>query len=309
MLIFTRRAYDAPRHRFTNNPSSLTRYLSVSASQAAAGQWSGHIIDRAAWLDKVRVAMGGSNEILIYIHGFNTSQVSMLQRLETVESGLRAKGFAGAIVAYDWPSDGSILRYVSDRNDAKTVAPYLVTDGIEPLLTLSPKPKLHILAHSMGTYLTLRAFAAFGDSSGPGATPWKIDQVLFSAADSDSAWYERGAWGALVLKHRANRLTNYYSPLDDVLAMSRNVYNGNRARAGRAGLPPPVYPQHIDVYGAEQYRRHVPPADRDVMVSHNWWYENDGWLRDAALTLAGHDAATMPTRQPTNIADQALLTP
>jgi len=65
---------------------------------------------------------------------------------------------------------------------------------------------------------------------------------------------------------------------------------------------------HWDLYSNEQYERDVPDADRTMIYSHTWWFDNAGFYRDLALTLDGHDAKTMATRRKTNISDLALLT-
>lgn len=296
-LYFSRRSYNAQTRKFTNNAASVTRYVQMTSST------SGGIISQADWLQQVRQA-GGTREVLIYVHGFNTSQSDMLDRLGKIENGLQANGFRGAVVAYDWPSDGVLDAYDRDRTDAKRVAPHLVGDGMLPLLGMSPRPKVHILAHSMGALVVLRAFSDFGDSAGGG---WAADQVMFASGDVDSAWLEKGAWGGLVLDRRAARFTNYYSGRDRVLSIPGELFNKGRPRAGQAGMPPLVTDGHWDIYCNEQYVRDVPSSDQTLTYSHRWWFDNDGFYKDVALTVAGRDATTMPTRRRTNISDLALL--
>lgn len=305
-LFFSRRTYNAHLKKFTNNPASLTRYVAITGTGPGDQGWSGGILSQGDWLEQVRQA-GGDRDVLIYVHGFNTAQSDMLTRMERIETGLRAHGFAGAVVAYDWPSDGSALSYGRDRADAKTVAPHLVSDGVIPLLGLSPRPRVHLLAHSMGALVVLRGFSDFGDGIGPGQGAWRMDEVLFAAGDVDSVWHEKGAWGSLVLSKRSRRFTNYHSGLDQVLALSDGLVNGGRDRVGHVGMPALLAAGHHDVYCNEQYRKDVPPGDRTMLYSHRWWFDNDGFLRDVALTLAGRAAGQMPTRRATNTTDQALL--
>lgn len=305
-LFFSRRTYNSSNNTFTNNASTVTRYLSVVGDGPNGGTWRGNMMDQSAWLTQVSGQLG-SNDILIYVHGFNTSQPDMLRRSALIEAGVKRHGFRGAFVAYDWPSDGSLAKYPSDRRDAKKTAPALVTDGIAPLLGLPSRPKIHVIAHSMGAYLVLRAFSDFGDSIGPGNAGWSTDQVMFAAADVDQAWMEKGAWGGLVMNERSTRFTNYYSQKDEVLNLSRSFING-RTRAGRSGLPAMLHPKHVDVYCNEQYKRDVPGAKRTIPYSHRWWFDNDGFFKDVAKTIAGDDENTMNTRRVTNTTDLALLT-
>lgn len=306
-LFFSRRAYNAQTKKFTNNRSTITRYVALEAQAPGGGGWTGGIIDQGDWLQKVKDA-GAANGVLVFVHGFNTAQADMLRRLDKIEKGLRAEGFAGAVVAFDWPSDGSVLNYNSDKTDAKHVAPSLVLDALVPIMEMSGRPKTSLLAHSMGAYLTLRAFSDFGDSAMSVSGAWKLDQVCFASADADAAWLEKGAWGALVLRHRARRFTNYYSGRDGVLELSKGI-NGGRKRLGRSGMPQLVTSGQFDVYCNEQYLRDVPDADQTMRYSHTWWFDNPGFYDDLNRTLRGDDAQVMPTRRATNQPpDQALLT-
>lgn len=305
-LFFSRRAYNAQTQKFTNNPSALTRYVMLEG-QTPSGGWKGGIISQADWLGKVRDA-GAEQGVVVFVHGFNTSQAEMLRRLDKIEKGLRGEGFKGAVVAYDWPSDGSVMNYNSDKADAKRVAPFLVRDALVPIMEMAGGPDVSVLAHSMGAYLTLRALSDAGDSAVSGTGAWTLEQVCFASADADAAWLEKGAWGALILKHRAHRFTNYYSGRDGVLELSKGI-NGGRKRLGRAGMPQLVTPGHFDVYCNEQYLRDVPDEDQTMRYSHIWWFDNPGFYDDLNRTLRGDDAAGMPTRRATNKPpDQALLT-
>lgn len=302
-LFFTRRTYNAQTAKFTNNAAALTRYVEITAPGDTVSK--GHIIDQATWKARVLTQMQVP-ELLIYVHGFNTSQTDMLRRERKIEVAMRSNGFRGAVICFDWPSDGNALAYDADRNDAKEVAPYLVTEGIGLFLNETPRIKIHLIAHSMGALLTLRGFSGVGDA--PGARKWDVDQALFVSGDVDSEWMRSGAWGALVMDLRANRLTNYYSTDDGVLQLSGSVVHGGRKRAGRKGMPDLIPDSFEDVRTTEQYRVKVPGPERSLLKSHNWYYDDPGFLRDVALTVAGTPAQQMPTRHRANINDLVLLT-
>lgn len=291
--LFTRRAYFAAQSRFTNSPASLTRYLRLTAS--GGGAHSGHAISRDDWLSDV-LASAATPDILIFVHGYNTSQTTLLLRHAVLQQKLAENGFKGAMVSFDWPSDGSNLSYLADRKEAKGVADALLTDGILMFLTQAPGHRVHILAHSMGTYLTLRALSAGGR--------WSVDQIIFTAADVDAEWMRSGAWGALVMQHRCKQFTNFHNTRDEVLILSRNIFNRGAARAGLDGLPDRIPGNHRDVYCTEQYKTRV--AMLTMIRSHNWYFEDAGFYRDLALTLAGTAADQMPTRVATNTGGQAL---
>ncbi|MBF9059282.1 alpha/beta fold hydrolase [Rhodobacterales bacterium HKCCSP123] len=303
-LFITRRSYNASDRRFTHNRATVTRYVSAPEGVSPDGD---HIVDRATWLAQVQAAAPGG-DVLIYVHGFNTEQSEMLERRRNIELGLAAEGWTGLVIAYDWPSDGTYWGYGSDRADAKHTAPYLVTDAIGPLKNLRPQPRVHLICHSMGAYLTLRGFAGVGDSGAPGTTPWAVDEVAFVSADADKPWMETGAWGALVMERRSARLTNYYSTFDRVLSLAEGIVHGEE-RAGRDGLPVAIPAPFHDVYCGAQYDDKVPPSGKTLRGSHTWYFDDTGFYRDLAATLQGADPAQMPTRRPVqNSSDLALLT-
>lgn len=291
-LFASRRTYNNSTHKFTNNAATLTRYVQITNT---AGQVStGGVISREDWHAQVLRA-AQSRDILFFVHGFNTSQTTMLKRHRALEEGIRAHGYRGAVVGFDWPSDGNVLAYDADRTDAKKVAPYLVTEAIGLFLNENPRYRLHILAHSMGTYLTLRGFSGVGDA--PGARKWGVDQAMFAAADADAEWMRKGAWGSLVMDRRANRLTNYYNRNDAVLQLAGDFVHGGRRRAGREGLPDLVEKDQVDVDTTERYAAF---ARKGAQLSHRYYFEDDGFFRDVALTIAGKDANDMPTRRITD---------
>ena len=230
----------------------------------------------------------------------------MLDRMGKIETGVRANGFTGAVVGFDWPSDGTVFAYNSDRSDAKKVAPCLVSDGMLPLLAMSPRPKVHILAHSMGGLVVLRGFSDFGDGAG-GSKAWSADQVMFASADIEAHWLEKGAWGGLVLGKRSKRFTNYHSEKDRVLALSGGFINGFRARAGHEGIPALTERNHWDIHSDEQFMSDVPASKQNNRkYSHRWWFDSNGFFKDVALNMAGADAETMPTRKRTTNPDLVL---
>ena len=302
-LFFTRRTYNASKKKFTNNMATLTRHVTLKIRQQ--GGYEGGIISQSDWLDQVEHHAAGQG-VVVYIHGFNTDQHSMLERHGLIEAGLKASGFGGAVVAFDWPSKGIVTAYDPDLATAKAVAQHLVPDGLLPLITRLQGQPVHLLCHSMGCYLTLRALRGVGEQAGQPSV--KLDQVIFAAADLDAEQLRSGAGGALVMEHRCVRITNYYSVVDKVLRLA-GVVHGGRQRAGYVGLPDPNGSNAVDLYTTAQFRRDVPEADQgDYILSHNWYYANAGFYQDVALTLAGTPDADMPTRQATNINDRALLT-
>lgn len=281
---FTRRAYNASKSKFSNNKASLTRYVELPGitDTVTADQ----ILDRDDWAGRVLAAANGG-PILCFVHGFNTTQIDMLNRLKKIRDGLSDNGFRGAVIAHDWPSQGTIPGYITDRNNAKKIAPFMVTEGLGPFMAASPGTKLHILAHSMGSLVTIRSFAQTGDG---GSAPWSVDQVMLVSADCDAVEMAKGTGDALVMDKRSARLTNYFSNQDRVLKLGENIVSGGRDRLGFAGMPTPKEPGTVDVACGTRYDQSIDkPANgfEEQTFSHTWYFDDDLFYRDVANTLAG----------------------
>lgn len=305
-LFFSRRTYNASKSKFTNNPAQLTRYVKITDGPDGNGKWQGGIINQADWLSQVE-ADGDTDEVTIFVHGFNNGQFDVLRRFDKIKTGLRRNGYRGAMIAFDWPSEGNVLAYDNDRRNAKATARYLVADGIIPLAERKLNRKINLIGHSMGAYLTLRALSDFDDSATSGSGSWGLNEILFVSGDADARWFGRGAWASLLLAYRSKRFTNYFSHLDGTLSLPAVIGNGMQKRVGRAGMPPVVHKNHVDIYSHEQFLKDVAHKDQTPAYSHQWWFDNDKFYNDVALTLAGQDAHDMPTRRRMNTTDLALL--
>ncbi|KIT17744.1 alpha/beta fold hydrolase [Jannaschia aquimarina] len=308
-LVLSSRAFASPARMSMRGSSGATHYGIVDRP-SGIGAPKLRLVTQAKWLALIAAA-AHDNRVLFYVHGYNTRPTGFLRHLLKVETALRRNGYHGAIVGYDWPSLGkpSPAAYRADRRTIHRIARHLVLDGLFPILGLSPRPRVSLAAHSMGGLMALNALGQFGTR----ASPWKwLDQVLFTAADVRIDQMASGGNGARLLALRAKRFTNYYNPWDEILSLSGPFLNGGSKRAGRAGLPASVPAGHHDIHCLDQFRRDAHGTAgsdfENMLLSHGWWWDNAGFVRDAALTLLGKSATAMPTRRPTTTTDQALWT-
>eukprot|EP00656_Telonema_subtile_P022079 TRINITY_DN2313_c0_g1_i1.p1 TRINITY_DN2313_c0_g1~~TRINITY_DN2313_c0_g1_i1.p1 ORF type:complete len:124 (+),score=21.02 TRINITY_DN2313_c0_g1_i1:128-499(+) len=93
---------------------------------------------------------------------------------------------------------------------------------------------------------------------------------------------------------RARRLTNYQSPNDAILSYSNWKRLGLRNRVGRSGLPDDAPHRAVNV---NCDRRVAATPRKDDDKSHSWYFDDEVFYQDLALTLGGkHDRWAMPTR-------------
>jgi esterase/lipase superfamily enzyme len=220
----------------------------------------------------------GCDEILLYIHGFNT----LFDRAVLRGAQLADDTHTGCIAAvFDWSSEGQVGRYIPDIEHSAYAAPRLASF----LRALGATGiRIDILGHSMGNRLLLQALAILAQHSDPPPESF-INQTILAAADvgadpinNDFAHLLDDA-GPFV-----HRITIYASHGDAVLAVSA-VAHGNVPRAGRrpindAALQTPGATDHvIDVVDATD-----APAE---LLGHSYFGLSSEAISDIALILQG----------------------
>lgn len=164
-------------------------------------------------------------DLLLYIHGYRESFETAAASTVDLSEGIR---FPGATGLFTWPSAASTLSYVADRESAMWSR-----DALEDLLTAIAKTpsggRIHIVAHSMGTLLTLETLRMVRASGGQSAME-RIGAVVLAAPDIDIDLFARGLER---LGPDARKITVISSTNDRALAVSSRLAGGI-LRAGAA---------------------------------------------------------------------------
>lgn len=110
--------------------------------------------DAGEFRTELRHAMDlrGQRDVVVYVHGFNNTMAESVYRVAQMHYDLKVPGVA---VHYAWPSRGSPLAYVYDRDSS-----LFGRDGLELLLQEVVKAgaqRVVIVAHSMGGALTMES--------------------------------------------------------------------------------------------------------------------------------------------------------
>jgi esterase/lipase superfamily enzyme len=129
-----------------------------------------------AWFEQ----SGARGHVLIYVHGFNVPFDGAVYRLAQLTHD---SGATSAPVLFTWPSLGSIFAYVYDRESAA-----YSRDALEAVLRLTAQSPdvedVTILAHSMGTWLTIEALRQYAIRHG--RVDAKISNVILASPDLDA---------------------------------------------------------------------------------------------------------------------------
>lgn len=104
-FLMTTRRYIRQPETFTNEFSgnlSFVKYngagtVNVRTGAQGANEWAREVL-------KLR----SSKEVLIYVHGFNTTHDFARTRLTQIRKNTVSRGFDGTVIGLDWPSKGPL---------------------------------------------------------------------------------------------------------------------------------------------------------------------------------------------------------
>jgi esterase/lipase superfamily enzyme len=190
------------------------------------------------------LAVTRSRNILVFVHGFNTSFEDAAVRAAQIAADLN---FDGTVVLFSWPSAASVTSYVRDQQAARNAGFHLLRLLRGPLVAAQPD-HVELLAHSMGSETIANALSLVPATD---SLP-RFDQVIFAAPDLD-----RRVFGREILPNletRATRVTLYASNDDDALRASRSVNGVWRLGLGGDSL---VVLKGMDTIDASRVRADV----------------------------------------------------
>lgn len=212
-------------------------------------------LDDDEWNARLAVALGASerDEILVYVHGYNTSFESAARRSAQLAFDI---SFRGVPAVYAWPSKGTLSGYPSDAETVVLSAPRLAT-FLRALADRAGPGKVHVVAHSLGNRLLTGALRRLMvDEAVPGVAGAAAEDPVGAAAAEEAGSVAEDPGGARLLgqvimaapdvnarifaeqivpeiRGIAERITLYASARDRALQMSRQF--SDYPRAGQAG--------------------------------------------------------------------------
>lgn len=146
---------------------------------AGLGDW------RISSLEAIPVGTGlargtGRKDVLIYVHGFNTTFETAVLDAARLSDGIR---FRGETMLFSWPSRARLSDYIYDRESA-----LYSRDAFESMLDhLIADPqvgRINVVAHSMGTMLTMEVLRQLYDRRGQAVVD-NLGAVVLAAPDID----------------------------------------------------------------------------------------------------------------------------
>ncbi|WP_043748121.1 alpha/beta hydrolase [Methylobacterium nodulans] len=204
------------------------RSLVGKVSAVVTGDWTIRSVSRVETGAGAATAFADATlgrDVLLYVHGYRESFETASVSAARLSDGIRFRGVSGL---FTWPSAGSTFDYGYDRESA-----LWSRDALEDLLRALAGPagggRIHIVAHSMGTLLTLETLRMLRADAGAGAMA-RIGAVVLAAPDIDIDLFTKGVER---LGPDAAKITVISSTKDRALELSSTIAGGVM-RAGAA---------------------------------------------------------------------------
>jgi esterase/lipase superfamily enzyme len=227
------------------------------------------VLSEDAFVRDVRSFLGAldprDRNVLVYIHGFNTSFDEAAKRAAQLGFDLKVPGITAF---YSWPSLANITAYSGDLSRIEASEQFLA-DFLVRTTTLVERGKVHLIAHSMGNRGLLAAMHR-ATTQAALRTGVRFGQIFLAAPDVDARSF---AQLASVYPLAAEHTTLYVADQDKALLALE--WATAEARAG--GAPPVLVLPGIDtvrVRGWSLFR-----------LGHSYVAEDASVLRDIRTVL------------------------
>jgi esterase/lipase superfamily enzyme len=151
-----------------------------SLAAVGLGYWSLEGVELVSRFNELLPVNPSRRDFLLYVHGFNQSFETAALDAARLSASVQ---FHGPTMIFTWPSKEKLLDYGYDRESAMWSR-----DAMERLLTAlianERIGRIHIVAHSVGTMLSLEALRQVYARNGIAGTD-KIGAVVFASPDID----------------------------------------------------------------------------------------------------------------------------
>lgn len=178
-----------------------------------------------AWYRKNRNA---KRQAVIFVHGFNNTYADAVFRFAqlTHDAGINA-----APILFTWPSRANVFDYLYDK-ESTNYSRRALEDLIIQVARSPDVGEITVLAHSMGTWLTMEALR--GIAMREGAVPAKVGNVVLASPDIDVDVFRRQM---IEMGPRRPRFTIFASTADKALEVSRWISGGINRVGGTDPTP------------------------------------------------------------------------
>jgi esterase/lipase superfamily enzyme len=210
----------------------------------------------------------GNKDILVFIHDYNVSFEKAARRTAQLVYDLQ---FGGVPLFFSWPSNGNLLKYSNDADKIRQSIP-TISQFIATIINRFKPERIHVIAHSMGTYGLTQALAKLSDTSLRKQNTPVFNQLVLAAPDIDAEVFQKEI--APKITRLANRVSLYASSKDLAMTVSRRYNNGKRAGDSE--------PEILTLKGIDSVD--VSRIDSSL-VGHSYYGSNSSIITDIRMVL------------------------
>ena len=185
-------------------------------------------LTRDDFLQRLTRAVAGSpgGKIMIFVHGYNVEFPEASRVVAQFANDLK---FAGPVVLFSWPSQGSLTGYTVDETNAE----WAQADFVQLLTTLLdtiPAQNIYLVGHSMGNRVIGRAMTSLA-SDRPDGDLIVFREIVMIAPDIDTDVFRLDMAPRLA---RTGIHVTVYASSNDRALMASKAFHGY-PRAGETG--------------------------------------------------------------------------
>ena len=248
--------------------------------------------DLAAAMATLNEIMGSSRDpdLMIFVHG---ARNTFYRALGQASQYRHFTGRNTVVLAFAWPSMGTLWRYGSDVKRARQSARQLA-DLVELLARHSTARKINILGYSLGGVVVSNALALLredhaNDTGEALLGRLRIGEVYYAAADIDTAEFTQQLKAYHDMVGRVSMTVNLN---DKVLKMSQF-----RNRSSRIGRPDPdeLNSEETNFLVEASATENFDVIDAvsavsffDALEAHDYWYNNPRVSTDVLMKMLIH---------------------
>ncbi len=162
----------------------------------------------------------GSKELTIMIHGLGNDNAGAVEKVIIARNKLRRLGYYFPVIGYSYDSNTTGGHLIAYARHALAVGQMIANKNgrnlanfIEDFMSFSPKTKIRLLGHSLGSQVILSTVERlYKKSQNIGI----IESAHFFGASIPSS-VPSSKYGKLLQRVIRGKIVNYYSPTDEVL--------------------------------------------------------------------------------------------
>lgn len=186
--------------------------------------------------------IGVNRDILVFVHGFNTSFEDARWRAGQIAADSR---FGGVPILFTWPTRSELLGYASDK-DSATASRDALAELLQDIAKTPGVGRIHVLAHSMGCWVTMEALRQIA-IGGNRELDGHLGEIMLAAPDIDMDVF------AKQMAHvQPAKVTVFATANDRALSLSSFIADA-RPRVGAIDASKPGDRQALEQLGAKVY--------------------------------------------------------